>query len=65
MECAVWLARVTTIAATANPKGGSTNATAVTTGRSGFWQQDMEQAVRPLISWSQSRVDAECAGPLW
>ena len=34
--------------------GGNTNAVAVTIERSESWQQDMEQAVMPGMSWPQS-----------
>jgi hypothetical protein len=33
--------------------GGRTKAMEVTTGRSESWQQDMEQAIMPAMSWPQ------------
>ena len=69
MERGASTERVTIIAAEVNARGGSTNATAVTTGRSGSWQQDIEQSVRPLIWWSQSAVpavfEAGCSRVFW
>jgi uncharacterized protein YhjY with autotransporter beta-barrel domain len=49
MECTRSTARVTMIAEVATVAGGSTNATEVTTGLSGSWQQDIEQSIMPLI----------------
>jgi uncharacterized protein YhjY with autotransporter beta-barrel domain len=62
MDLAASTARATSIGALANVKDGSTNATAVTAGLSGSWQQDIEQAVIPLMSWPQSMSEAGCAG---
>jgi hypothetical protein len=50
------------VAEVATGAGGSTNATEVTTGLSGSWQQDIEQSIIPLIlwpSWPQSAADVE------
>jgi len=46
----------TELEAEANAKSGKTNATAVTSGFSEFWQQDIEQAIISLtpMSWPQS-----------
>lgn len=45
--------------------GGRANATEVIAGRSGFWQQDMVQADRPVISWPQSMWFSGGAGDCW
>jgi hypothetical protein len=50
------------VAEAATVAGGSTNATEVTTGLSGSWQQDIEQSIMPLILWPscpQSSADVE------
>ena len=69
MECTRSKARVTLIAESATVAGGITNATEVTTGLSGSWQQDIEQSIIPLIwclSWPQSSAVVELAGAfLW
>ena len=65
MEWTRSTARVTRIAESATVAGGSTNATEVTTGLSGSWQQDIEQFIIPLIlwpSWPQSSAAVELAG---
>jgi len=69
MECTRSTVRVTRIAEAAAVAAGSTNATEVTTGLSGSWQQDIEQCIIPLIfwpSWPQSSAAVELAGAfLW
>jgi hypothetical protein len=64
-ECADSTLPVLTIAAEANAKGGSTNIIAVATTLSGFWQQDIEQAIKPTASWLQSPLEAGRAGVFW
>jgi hypothetical protein len=44
---------------------GSTNATDVTAGLSGSWQQDIEQFVMSLMSCPQSPIVAEFEGAFW
>ena len=68
MECTRSTARVAMVAEAATVAGGSTNATEVTTGLSGSWQQDIEQSIMPLIlwpSWPQSSAVVELDGAFW
>ena len=44
--------------------GGRTKAIEVTAERSESWQQDMEQAIIPAISWPQFMWSAGAAGDL-
>jgi hypothetical protein len=62
MDLAASAARATSIPELANVKDGSTNANAVTTALSVSWQQDIEQAIRPLVSWPQSKCESASAG---
>ena len=65
MECTRSTARVTMVAEVATVVVGSTNATEVTTGLSGSWQQDIEQSIIPLIlwpSWPHSSAVVELSG---
>jgi len=43
-------------------EGGNTKAIEVTSERSESWQQDMEQAIIPDMSWAQSMWFAGAAG---
>ena len=55
-------ALVTDMGAEANPRSGSTNATAVTTGWSELWQQDIEQFIISPMPCSQSMCEFRDAG---
>ena len=61
-DLAASTARATNIGALANTKDGSTNATALTAGLSGFWQEDTEQGVIPLMLRPQSRCESVSTG---
>ena len=54
MDCKFSEAFATDTGTEAKARSGSTNATAVTSGCSGFWQQDIEQFIISLMSCSQS-----------
>jgi hypothetical protein len=43
-------------------KEGRRKAIGVTAGRSGLWQQDIEQDAIPAISWTQSIAESGAAG---
>jgi hypothetical protein len=55
-------ALVTDMGTEANARSGSTNATAVTTGWSELWQQDIEQFIISAMPCSQSMCEFRDAG---